>query len=285
MMHDNARRSRRLSARLRPCGGGLSGAQAAATATAAPSTPPVFRSGVEALPIDVTVVNGRGEPVRDLSPRTSRSGSTASRGASSARSGLPRRPQRRARRTATCRGLRVERTSAGGRLIVLVIDQPNIPFGDMRPMREAIEAFIDRLSNADRVAVVGFGAGAKSTSFIADRDQLKQRARADPGQQQRHRRRYGSHEMGLDGGARHRSQRRNRRSARSWRATARGTPRAIQLCRMEIQQEAQQVAAEARHDADTTHPEPARRPHQPQGRRRAEDDDLRLAGILPTPAR
>ena len=57
-------------------------------------------------------------------------------------------PTRRDHRRAPPGGLRSNEQSAGGRLIVLVIDQPNIPFGDMRPMRDAIEAFIDRLSNA-----------------------------------------------------------------------------------------------------------------------------------------
>ena len=41
---------------------------AAATGRAqdSPQTAPSFRSGVEALPVDVTVVNDRGEPIRDL---------------------------------------------------------------------------------------------------------------------------------------------------------------------------------------------------------------------------
>jgi hypothetical protein len=47
-----------------------------------------LRSGVEALPIDVTVVNDRGEPIRDLIVSTSTSGSTAGREKSSAPSGL-----------------------------------------------------------------------------------------------------------------------------------------------------------------------------------------------------
>src|SRR6185369_5246855 len=86
--------------------------------------------------------------------------------------------------------------STGGRLIVLVIDQPNIPFGEMRPMRDAVEAFIDRLSPADRVAVVGFGTGAKSTSFVSDHDQLKRALALLPGQQQVQ---YGggTHDLGL----------------------------------------------------------------------------------------
>src|ERR1700704_5057535 len=123
-------------------------------------TPPVFRSGVEALPIDVTVVNGRGEPVRDLiasdfavrldgKPRRVLSAQWIASATDAKRPAAALLPD----------GYVSNEQAAGGRLIVLVIDQPNIGFGEMRPLRDAIEAFIDRLSGADRVAIVGFGTG------------------------------------------------------------------------------------------------------------------------------
>jgi len=213
---------------------------------------PVFRGGVEALPIDVTVIDGRGEPVRDLiaSDFTVRLDGKSRRILSAqwiASAGDAKSPAA----APLPEGYASNEQAAGGRLIVVVIDQPNIPFGEMRPMRAAIEAFIDRLSNSDRVAIVGFGNGAKSTSFLSDREQLKQALARLPGQQQRIGVGNGSHDLGISTAL---AIDRNDEVTLS-QVVARdcqGTPRAIQLCRMEIQAEAQQVAAEARQDADTT---------------------------------
>jgi VWFA-related protein len=220
-----------------------------------PQTPPqpVFRSGVETLPLDVTVVNGRGEPIRDLiaSDFTVRL------------DGRPRRvlsaqwvPSATVATSATAApalpdGYVSNEQSTGGRLIVLVIDQPNIPFGEMRSMRDAVEAFIDRLSPADRVAVVGFGTGAKSTSFVSDHDQLKRALALLPGQQQQQQFGGGTHDLGLatalaiDRGD-------EITLSQVVMRDCTGTQRAIQLCRQEIQAEALQVAGEARLDSDLT---------------------------------
>ena len=55
-------------------------------------------------------------------------------------------PRRRRRRRGTPR----TRTSRGGRLILLVIDQPNIRFGGAVGLRRAVNGFIDRLQPSDR---------------------------------------------------------------------------------------------------------------------------------------
>jgi VWFA-related protein len=217
-----------------------------------PPTPPVFRAGVEALPIDVTVVNGRGEPIRDLiaADFTVRLDGRPRRVVSAqwiAANGDAKSPAA----ALLPEGYVSNEQAGGGRLIVLVIDQPNIPFGDMRSMREALEAFIDRLSSGDRVAIVGFGNGAKSTSFISDHDQLKQALARLPGQQQRIGVGSGSHDLGL---ATALAIDRNDEVTLSQvvMRDCQGTRQAIASCRMEIQAEAQQVAAEARITADTT---------------------------------
>jgi len=125
---------------------GLSGAQQPQQQQQPPPpAAPAFRSGVEALPIDVTVVNGRGEPVRDLiasdfavrldgKPRRVLSAQWIASATDAKRPAAALLPD----------GYVSNEQAAGGRLIVLVIDQPNIPFGEMRPLRAAIEAFIDR---------------------------------------------------------------------------------------------------------------------------------------------
>ena len=54
--------------------------------------------------------------------------------------------------------------ATGGRLILIVIDQPNIRFGGTLAIRKAVNAFIDRLQPADRAAVLGIGPGSPSTA-------------------------------------------------------------------------------------------------------------------------
>ena len=128
---------------------------------------------------------------------------------------------------------------------MLVIDQPNIPFGEMRTMRDAVEAFINRLSPADRVAIVGFGAGAKSTSFVSDHDQLKRalallRASSNSCSPAAARTTSGSPRRSRSIAAT------TSRSARLSCATARARRAPSSSARQEIQAEAQQVAGDIR---------------------------------------
>jgi len=218
-----------------------------------PQTTPSFRSGVEALPIDVTVVTDRGEPVRDLivsdftvridgRPRKVVSAQwIAAAGTGRGRAEAPSVPE----------GYVSNESGAGGRLIALVIDQPNIPFGDMVPLRGVVGTFIDRLSAGDRVAVIGFGRPSISTAFLADDEQIKQAVAKIPGQRQSMAGGSGSHEMGItlaiaiergDDGAL------NTVASRD----CIGTQRQIAACKDEIRVEASQVAADVRRDSDMT---------------------------------
>jgi VWFA-related protein len=216
-------------------------------------TTPSFRSGVETLPIDVTVVNDRGEPIRDLivsdfnvridaRPRKVVSAQwVAAAGTGGDRAAVPSVPE----------GYVSNESAAGGRLIALVIDQPNIPFGDMRPLRGVIEAFIDRLSSGDRVAVVGLGRPSVSTPFIADHDQIKQTVAKIPGQKQMTSGANGSHEMGITLAM---AIDRGDDAALSTVASRDciGSQRQIANCKADITQEASQVVADIRRESDGT---------------------------------
>jgi len=70
-------------------------------------------------------------------------------------------------------GFSSNENSTGGRLILIVIDQPNIRFGGAAGIRRAVDGFIDSLQPSDRIAVVGIGPGPPSTPFTADRELLK----------------------------------------------------------------------------------------------------------------
>ena len=136
---------------------------------------PRFRSGVEVTSIDVTVVDDRGRPIPDLTlaefivrvdgvPRRAVSAEWVSRIANTpGRATVPTSPQNPG-----------ANDTAGGRLILLVIDQPNIRFGGTIGHRAAINHFIDRLQPSDRVSVVNLGAGGKSVDFTTDRGRMKE---------------------------------------------------------------------------------------------------------------
>ena len=149
------------------------------------SQPPRFQSGVELLPVDVTVVDGRGNPIEHLAP-----------GDFTVRvDNQPRRvvnAQWIPRLTAVTAGAPPSAVSdgyfsnagaAGGGLVVIAIDEANIKFGGMRPMLPAVTRFIDRLPAADRIAIVSFGFGSSAWSdFTADRDTIKEKLAQMPGQ-------------------------------------------------------------------------------------------------------
>ena len=96
---------------------------------------------------------------RPRAGRLRRSRRRQSRAASSPRNGsrssrLPPTDAGAARRP---KATAATRASTGGRLIVIAVDEPNIRFGGAMAIARAANAFIDRLSPSDRIAVAGFG--------------------------------------------------------------------------------------------------------------------------------
>jgi VWFA-related protein len=138
--------------------------------------PPRFTSSVEVTSLDISVVDDRGKPMTDLKPAdfnvridgNLRKVATAEwvplakgAGAADAAGALP--PE----------GFSTNENGVGGRLIVIGVDEPNIRFGGAMAIAKAANAFIDRLSPSDRIAVAGFGTGAPATVFTADRARVK----------------------------------------------------------------------------------------------------------------
>ena len=115
--------------------------------------PPTFRSAVDLVPVDVSVLDKTGRPVTDLTAEDF----------TLAVDGKPRR-------IASAQFVSVERAiesappkpaeydsntgAAGGRLFMLVIDAGNISQGSGKPAVEAARRFVGRLNRADRVALV-----------------------------------------------------------------------------------------------------------------------------------
>ena len=134
---------------------------------------PIFRSSVELTSVDIAVVDGRGQAVTDLKPGefTVRVDGSARPVVSAEWVGLETKEQPPL--PAAPIGYSGNENATGGRLIMLVVDEPNIRFGGTLGIRAAVNAFIDHLRPSDRAAVIGIGPGAPTTPFTADRARLK----------------------------------------------------------------------------------------------------------------
>lgn len=152
----------------------------AATATQAqqqPPTPPArptFRVSTELIAIDATVVDGRGEPIADLTPEDF----------VLTIDGSPRRvvsaqfiKQDPPGPAPTIAGRKLPFTTnesaVGGRLVLIVFDLEGIGVGGGRGATVAASRFLDQLSSADRVGVLAFPNGA-NVDFTTDREKVKQ---------------------------------------------------------------------------------------------------------------
>ena len=143
---------------------------------------PRFRSAVELTPMDVGVYDDRGQPVEGLKPEdfVVRVDGAPRRVVNATWIPLEAPPGPAVKPPPD--GYSSNDNATGGRLIVLVIDQPNIRFGGTRTIRRAANGFIDRLQPADRAAVIGIGPGSPSVGFTADRPRLKKAIEAMVGQ-------------------------------------------------------------------------------------------------------
>jgi VWFA-related protein len=146
-------------------------ALAAAVAAQSPQAP-VFRSGVELLEIDATVVDARSRPVGDLrtsdfvvtvdgKPRRVVSAEFA------ATSDIRSRPAGES--AAAVAPVTFNNGPRDGRLIVFAIDQLNTRPGQSRAVALAVERFLDRLSPDDRVALFAFPAPGPTVDFTTSR--------------------------------------------------------------------------------------------------------------------
>src|SRR5690349_3409821 len=157
-----------------------------ASQTPAPQQPPPrFKSSVEVTPVDVTVVDDHGQPIRDLTPAdfTVRIDGNPRRVVSAEWISLVTA----AKPTAPVpvpEGYTSNENATGGRLTVMPVNEPNIRFGAARGIAAAANAFIDRLSPSDRIAAVGLALNSPATPFTADRDRVKKAILRMNGQRQ-----------------------------------------------------------------------------------------------------
>jgi VWFA-related protein len=156
---------------------------------------PTFQTRTDVIAVDVSVLDERGQPLSDLTAAdfTVRIDGQTRRVVTAEWISLANRAVPRAD-VRVPEGYASNELAADGRLIVLAIDQPSIPFTAMRPMQDTLFRFVDGLQASDKLAVVGFGQAAPSVSFTTDHDRIKKALTRMPGQESSD---SGRHSMGL----------------------------------------------------------------------------------------
>jgi VWFA-related protein len=138
---------------------------------------PTFRTGVDLIRLDVTVVGKDGTPVADLDPEdfevrvegktrpvvTSRFLSLAA----------PRTGLEPVNTLATTRDFTRNDAGLSGRLFVYAVDQESLPTGAGRPLMESVSRLLDGLGPADRVALVTIPQPGQRLEFTRDVDEIK----------------------------------------------------------------------------------------------------------------
>jgi VWFA-related protein len=138
--------------------------------------PPTFRSGVEVVLIDVTVVNRSGQPVGDLRP-----GDFTVTVDGKGRTVTSAQFLRYDTRTTTVREkpavtpppAPVAAPPPPPRNLLIVIDEDSMGPVDGLPARQAASAFIDKLAPADRIGVVTIPRVKSQVTFSARRQEAR----------------------------------------------------------------------------------------------------------------
>jgi VWFA-related protein len=147
---------------------------------------PTFRTGVDVVAVDVSVVDGNGRPIEDLLAPD-----------------FVVKIDGEQRRVVSADHVRIDVEAAkreaanpfeslfttnlkppNGRMFVIAVDQLGIRFGGARGLLETASKFVDQLSPADRTAFVAYPEPGISVGFTSDRLRLKQAMQRVVGRQQ-----------------------------------------------------------------------------------------------------
>ena len=134
--------------------------------------PPVFRSGVEVMEVDVTVVDAKGMPVRDLrapeftvtvdgQPRRVISAEFIAASSTSTEPLKPRDPY-----------VSNNTDRRPGRLIMIVIDRNNIDTHTIRTAATALKGFVNSIAPEDRLSLVTIPPPGPSVDFTTNHAQV-----------------------------------------------------------------------------------------------------------------
>ena len=145
----------------------------------APSTqqPPTFRSGVELIEVDATVIDGDGNPIPDLQAADfSVTVDSEPRAVVQAQFISLRAPEKSslpADSLAEDAGYTSNADADPGRLIVILVDEESMPWGEGRRLMDAAAGFVDSLGPGDRVSVVAMPQPGVYIDFTSDHDRVR----------------------------------------------------------------------------------------------------------------
>ena len=159
---------------------------AAQSQSDAPQQGPTFRTGVDVVAVDVSVVDGNGKPVEDLLPPdfVVKIDGEPRRVVSA---DLVRIDVEAAKREAADPFETMFTTNLkppNGRMFVIAVDQLGIRFGGARGLLDTASKFLEQLSPADRTAFVAYPEPGISVGFTNDRLRLRQAMQRVVGRQQ-----------------------------------------------------------------------------------------------------
>jgi VWFA-related protein len=215
--------------------------------------PPRFSSAVEVTSVDVAVVDGQGKPLAGLEPADfSVRVDGKSRRVVSAEWVPLAVASSQAKTIVVPEGYSSNENSVGGRLIALAVDEPHIRPGGAAAVLAAANAFIDRLSPADRVAAISLGLGGAATPFVADRERIKEAIGRMAGQRETLRTFLltisATEALEIDDGNRLTAEQVVARECAGLRS---GSSQFVQ-CRQEVEVEANQLADQVKRSSDLT---------------------------------
>ena len=149
------------------------------TLASAQSQQPTFRGGVELIEVDVTVLDGQGNPVPDLeAPEFMVTVDDEERRIVSVEFvafEAPPEPSSTVEAPESKPYYSTNQGLAPGRLVILVVDENNIRFGEVRKLLPAAGRFLDQLGPADRVAFAALPAtGALSVGFTTNHQLVRE---------------------------------------------------------------------------------------------------------------
>ncbi len=229
---------------------------AAVVAAQQPAQPPRFQLSVDVTSLDVAVVDDRGKPIANLTPDDFTVRIDGNRRRVTTAEWVPLVSERPAAPDAPPPpdGYSTNESATGGRLIVLAVDEPNIRFGGALAIAKAANAFVDRLSASDRVAVAGFGPGAPATVFTSDRARIKQAIARMAGRKQATRSVGAGHNISLvEAQAIDHGDRSTLGAVQTRECEGIGaSPGSLEGCRWQVEVEARSLAQDASRDADQT---------------------------------
>lgn len=147
----------------------------------APPQQPAFRVTTELVVVDVTVLGRDGRPVKGLSAEDFIVKVDGQPRRVASAQFIDQTPLPAPAPTGAAARVSTNASAAGGRLVLLVVDEDNIRFGGLRATAESIDRLLERLGSSDKVGLATLPGPRIVVDFTADRQRVASAIRNVPG--------------------------------------------------------------------------------------------------------